>query len=419
MNDVLRVSLLFNENGEDELYVGRLALDTRGTGVFEYASDFIATKLRVDPYGRPPAPGVVRPANPRDTDNLPGVLADSLPDAWGRLLIERKLRAANLWKGLPSGFEQLGIIGRRGRGALVFEPATDGDEPAGFPIDLDALDDEAERALAGDDGKVIAELATLGGASGGARPKVNVALDDAGNALSTEGALPAGYTHWIVKLPSSADETRESSILEAAYARAARRAGIAVPRTRLIPSRAKKMPYYAIERFDREPDGSRRHMLSAAGALEIAWDVPNISYEGLFSLTRIITRKDGDVREMVRRMIFNVLAHNRDDHAKQHSFLMDRTGTWRLAPAYDLTFSQGPNGYHYAAVNGKGTDITRKDLLADAMQQSLSQADASALINEVAQAVRALPGIAAELGASKKAQNEVAQRTGEMLRTAA
>jgi len=98
---------------------------------------------------------------------------------------------------------------------------------------------------------------------------------------------------------------------------------------------------------------------------------------------------------------------------------MDRTGTWRLAAAYDLTFSQGPGGYHYATVNRKGTDITREDLLADVIQQSISKAAASALIDEVSQAVRALPAIAGELGASKKAQNDVAQLTGEMLRAAA
>lgn len=190
-------------------------------------------------------------------------------------------------------------------------------------IDLDRLDEDASRALAGEGGDVVRDLPALGKSSGGARPKVQVALDDAGHAVPTDGALPPGFSHWIVKLPSIG--ASQSTILEAAYAVAAACAGIAVPRTRLLPSRKACEPYYAIERFDRAPDGSRKHMLSAAGALEISWDIPKISYENLFALTRVVTHNEADVREMVRRMVFNVLAHNRDEHAKQHSFLMDRS----------------------------------------------------------------------------------------------
>jgi serine/threonine-protein kinase HipA len=393
MADVLSVLLHFSpERGEP---VGRLANDASGVALLEYAPSFIASGITLNPARPKPSIELVRSRNPRHTDALPGFIADSLPDAWGRLLVERRLG-----RRVKSGFELLEIVGARGRGALVYEPATAYGEEQVFSLNLDELAEAAGAVLAGAESSVVSKLAVLGGSSGGARPKVNVALDGEGNATVPRSKLPAGFTEWIVKFPSSADEVQDAGILEAAYAGAARNAGIDVPPTRLIASAAGRKSYYAIERFDRTPSGGRLHMLSAAGALEAQWDIPSVTYENLFRLTRLITRNDVDVREMFRRMVFNVLAHNRDDHAKQHSFLMRADGRWRLSPAYDLTFSRGPGGERYSAINGKGSNIRRSDLLAEADEQSISRNDALTIIERVAAAVRAIPDIARKLGTS-------------------
>jgi serine/threonine-protein kinase HipA len=400
VSDILSVSLQFS--AERVARVGRLANDALGIALLEYGPEFIASGLTLNPVRPKPSNELVRSGNPRDTENLPGFIADSLPDAWGRLLVERRLG-----RRVRAGFELLEIVGRRGRGALVYEPAKADDEERAFAVDFDELAAGAEAVLAGEAGNVISKLAVLGGSSGGARPKVNVALDGAGNAVVPCTPLPAGFTEWIVKFPSSADEIPDAGILEAAYARAAKNAGIDMPSTRLIDSPAGRPPYYAIERFDRTPSGGRLHMLSAAGALEADWSIPSVTYENLFRVTRLITRSDVDVREMFRRMVFNVLAHNRDDHAKQHSFLMRADGRWRLSPAYDLTFSRGPGGEHYAAVNGKGSEISRSDLLAEAGEQSISRSDAIAMIERVAAAVHEIPALARELGCSRATAREL------------
>jgi serine/threonine-protein kinase HipA len=254
--------------------------------------------------------------------------------------------------------------------------------------------------LDGNETEVLSELEALGGSSGGARPKVQVALDACGRARSGDEDLPDGFSHWIVKFHATVDRFADVGPLEAAYAEAARRAGIDMPATRLIPANAGP-GYFATERFDRAPDGRRLHMLSIAAMLDVDWVIPSIDYASLMNAVRRATRDERAVLEMFRRMVFNVLAHNRDDHTKQHALLSDHDGRWRLSPAYDLTFAAGPGNEHYLAVNGRGRDIARSDLLAVAAEQSISAKRANEVIDEVAAAVRSLPAIAKDFGVTR------------------
>ena len=187
-----------------------------------------------------------------------------------------------------------------------------------------------------------------------------------------------------------------------------------MPRTRLIPARSGP-GYFATERFDRAPHERRLHMLSIAGMLDADWSIPSLDYDSVIEAVRAATRDERAVREMFRRMVFNVLAHNRDDHAKQHALLLGPEGGWRLSPAFDLTFSAGPGNVHYLAVNGRGNDITRPDLLAVAKRQSIAIRRANATIDEVAAAVAALPSIARRLGVTRASLAEMKRASSEQL----
>jgi serine/threonine-protein kinase HipA len=397
----LRVSFAFSP--DRQIPVGRLALDGNAV-VFEYDPAF-GHGLALNPTWRR-APGLVWPRDPRAFDGLHGVFGDSLPDAWGRLLLERRLRHAGRSTTELTVLERLALVGREGRGALVYEPSRD-EASRLHELDLDQLAEQTRSILSGNTDDVLYEIEQLGGSSGGARPKVHVALDDAGRARADEGGdLPVGFTSWIVKFHGSVDRFDDIGPLEAAYAEAARVAGIEMPRTRLIP--AKSGPgYFATERFDRKAQGGRLHMLSVAGMLDVDWNLPSISYELLLDAVRGVTRDEQAVVQMFRRMVFNVLAGNRDDHTKQHAFLMDERGVWRLSPAFDLTLASGPGNEHYLTINGRGRDIERNDLLAAAQAQSINTRRAAEIIDEVATAVAKLPSIANDFGVSKTTAKEL------------
>jgi serine/threonine-protein kinase HipA len=410
MTEVLHVALRFSPT--ELVRVGRVALD-RNAAAFEYDPAFAASGSSLNPLFGRVAPGVLNPRNPRAFRGLHGVFADSLPDAWGQLLIDRQLRRNGVRIETLTTLDYLALMGDRGRGALVYEPlaAREADDAA---IDLAVLAREATELLEGADSDVLAELERLGGSSGGARPKVQVALDDAGRARSGEHDLPSGFTHWIVKFCASADPP-DIGPLEAAYAEAARRSGVEMPRTRLVVA-GSGPGYFATERFDRGPNGVRLHMLSIAGMLDADWTMPAIDYEGLLNAVRAATRDEQAVLQMFRRMVFNVAAVNRDDHMKQHALLAGRDGRWRLSPAFDLTLAYGRGGEHYLAVNGRGRDIGREDLLAVAAGPAISRRRAAEVIEDVAAAVAGLPAIAAHFGVSRQTRGDVERAVAEQLR---
>ena len=198
----------------------------------------------------------------------------------------------------------------------------------------------------------------MGGSPGGARPKVLIAINEAGRAV--QGDIPEGYAPWLVKF-ANRNDPEDIARVEQAYALMAGSAGVALPSTRLLPG-DRGRHNFAARRFDR--DGSkRRHVHSASGLLYADFHLPSLDYRDLIALAQMVTRDSRDCNAMFKLAVFNVLAHNRDDHARQFGFLMERDGTWRLAPAYDLTFARGPGGEHTTSVLGRGKDIARSHLL--------------------------------------------------------
>ena len=398
----VHVFLAFGPNRS--LPVGRLALD-RGRAVLEYTPAFIASGLSISPRLGAPAPGLIPAAEPRLFDGLHGIFADSLPDAWGRELIRRRAIARGIEPGSLTVLDQLAIVGHRGMGALVYEPAVAGDVVD--KIDLDALSRESMDVLTGrptDD--PLTTLEELGASSGGARPKILVAIDATGKLRAGTDTMPPGYDAWIVKFRAPRDRA-DVGPLEATYADMARAAGVNVAPTTLLASRIGQLGYFATKRFDRGAGGTRVHAVSVAGMFELQWEIASIDYNTLLNATRFVTRQQPDVEQMFRRMVFNVAAHNRDDHAKQHAFLMDEHGTWRLAPAYDLNFTPGPGGEHYLAVNGRGTGIARADVLAIAARQSVNASTAAAIIDDVLAAIDRFDHFAAAYDVSNESRTEI------------
>lgn len=387
---------------ERSLAVGRIALE-RGVGVLEYAPEFIASRLTINPLFEPPSRALVRAADPRTFGGLHGVFADSLPDAWGELLLRRRAAETDIDYVSLTVLDKLAAVGRRGMGALTYQPAF---PPAGdAPVDLDVLAGEASEVLDGRDSDVIAQLERLGGSSGGARPKVLVAMDAAGRVIAGIDRIPAGFDAWLVKFRSSVD-VRDIGPLEAAYAAMARAAGLDISDTKLISS-ARGPGYFATKRFDRTSRNGRLHMLSVAALLDTDWRVPSLDYADLLKTVRAVTRHEADVERMFRRMVFNVAAHNRDDHTKQHAFIMDQSGRWTLAPPYDLTFSAGPGGEHYLSVNGRGTDVSRAAIDTVAKRAAVAPPAVRAIVDGVTGAVSRFKDFARAHDVSRRTAAEV------------
>lgn len=399
-NAALDIDLIVSSS--ETVPAGRLALDRSGA-VFEYDRTFGDSGYQIDPLV-PPASGRILARAPRTFHGLHGILADSLPDAWGEELLRRRCRREGVDPNALSALDRLAIVGHRGMGALAYRPAVpdDGSEK----IDVDALASAATDVLEGGESDLLPELERLGGSSGGARPKILIALDAAGNARAGDDDIPDGYDGWLVKFRSSHD-VRDIGPLETAYAAMARSGGIDVPDHRLIPSSSGNIGYFASKRFDRAPGGVRRHVVSVAGVLDVDWTVPQIDYETVLRLVRRVTRSQAYVEEMLRRMIFNIVAHNRDDHAKQHAFIFDRARGWTLAPAYDLSFSSGPNGEHYLAVAGEARDVSGNAIRTIAESHGANRKRLAEITSDVLDAVERFGEFASAFEVSRQTRADV------------
>ena len=316
---------------------------------------------------------------------LHGVFADSLPDGWGLLLMDRALQQRAGWQSQEIGaLDRLAYIGARGMGALEYRPAIQEKE---LPVDwaeLQRMGMEAQLVLSGQAGDVLTALWLHGGSPGGARPKVVVALNpELRECHSSLEALQPGFSHWLVKFRSLHDPL-DTGATEYAYSCMARAAGLIVPRTTLLdvvldtPERI-----FAVERFDRAGN-YKIHILSLAGYAYANFREPSLDYDQLLGATMMITRDHQEVLKAFRLMVFNVLTHNQDDHAKNFSF-MYRDDRWFLSPAYDLTYStSGYQGQHSTSVNGSGLP-NRSDMLRLAKRHGIARSET--IIDEVRSAV--------------------------------
>lgn len=391
--------------GDEELVVGTLAEQERRI-YFEYDAGFLRSPLLISPFKLPPRPGLFEHTD-RDFAGVFGVFNDSLPDGWGLLLMDRQFRSQGADPRTLTPLDRLAYIGTRGMGALTYHPpAAEAEAEQDLGIELDALARQAERVLEGSTEEVLPALRIAGGSPGGARPKVLVGVRDDGRIISGTSALPAGYRHLLVKFGAKEDPP-DIGAVEAAYALMAESAGIAVPPTRLFETADGR--YFGAERFDRE--GNRRvHMHTLGGLLHASHRVPSMEYEGFLRATLMLTRDQRQVEEAFRRMVFNVLAHNRDDHVKNFSFLMGRDGSWRLAPAYDLVFSDGPGGQHTMAVAGEAVQPADGDMLRVAQACDVDLLRARRIIEGVRDSVQQWPGLARTMGVSAVTRGLIGKR---------
>lgn len=346
--------------------VGRLAIRDR-TIYFEYDDTFIRKGIEISPFRLPLQRGVIELPQ-RPFEGLAGVFSDSLPDGWGRLLFDRLLRSQGVLPASISPLDRLAHVGLSGMGALIYEPDNSPSDNQEV-IDLDHLASQTEEVLQGSSEEVLKELLALNGSSAGARPKALIAVsDDRKQIIHGAERLQQGFEPWLVKFPNTQD-SQDAGAIEYIYALMAKEAGVLMPDVHLFSSQ-KGAGYFAVKRFDR--DGSTRlHMHTASGLLHSDFRSPSLDYEDLLNLTGALTKDIREVEKMYRLAVFNVLAHNRDDHAKNFSFLMNETGTWKLAPAYDLTFSSGPNGEQSTMVMGEGRNSGIKDLVKLGLEAKL------------------------------------------------
>ena len=385
--------------------VGRLGYRDRVV-YLEYDGAFLTAGLELSPIRHTRTRGLIRPYDTSVFDGLHGVFHDSLPDGWGRLLVDRRARELDIEPATLTPLDRLACVGDQGIGALCYAPAANVWAATDPALDLDRLAADARRVLAGHVSDVISELGRLGGSPGGARPKALVAVNEQGDAVHGAEALASGFDHYLVKFRGT-DDPEDSAQIEQAYAVMARAAGVRMPKTRLIAGTGGRY-YFASRRFDR--DGAKRlHAHSASGLLYADFRLPSLDYRDLIALTRAVTRDRREGRAMFALATFNVLSHNRDDHARQFTFLMSRDGRWRLAPAYDLTFAPGPGGEHSTSVLGRGKDIDRERLLALARYADLKDAEAREIIGCVADAVADWDRFASSCDVSNGSRNRISK----------
>jgi serine/threonine-protein kinase HipA len=385
--------LLDGHSGQEPMRIGRMVWDaSRRTSLFEFDAGCIANRLDLSPIALPLKPGsFAAPIAP--FEGLFGLFADSMPDGWGWRLTDKRLIENNIDPSSLTSVDRLTLVGPDGMGALIYVP------DASFPKgqmegqSLEALEvaaDIVDRDIGNID---LARLDALNGGSAGARPKVMLHIDAHG---SYNNRPSAGSHAWVVKFASRLDPL-EIGAIEAAYAIMAKEAGVTMAETGFIPALAErkyqegKLGYFATKRFDRVgagPNAPRLHMHTAAGLLHADFRQPQIDYTTLLLLTRKITRSQDQVEQQFRRAMFNVLAGNRDDHAKNHAFLFDmELRIYHISPAYDLTPSSGVGGEHNLAVSGKGRGITPEDAIKLAESGGIRAARAKTIIDEVATAV--------------------------------
>lgn len=355
--------------------VGTLALTPDGLAAFAYDEAWLAEGFSISPFSLPLERRVFVPKL-HPFDGLFGVFADSLPDGWGRLLVDRLIAQQGADPYEVDQLNRLAIVGSSGMGALTYEPQTEFARPEQLE-DLDAIAQECAALLETGKTDDLDELFALGGSSGGARPKALVKIEG---------------EDWIVKFPSSYDAPNIGKV-EYRYSLAAGECGIAMPETRLFPSK-RCAGYFGAKRFDRVSDGKgkapcRVHMVSAGALLEASHRVPSLDYHHLMKLTLSITKSMTEVERLYRLMCFNVFFGNRDDHAKNFSYLYAAAkDRWLLSPAYDLTPNAGMSGEHATTVDGKGRSIEEADLVAVGVAAGLPQSRCV----EIARSIRDVVG---------------------------
>ncbi|MBK7244395.1 MAG: type II toxin-antitoxin system HipA family toxin [Saprospiraceae bacterium] len=384
-------------------WVGAVRWDeSQQLGYFQYDTKFIQKGWDLSPLKMPLSQGTQIYSFPElrigrnetlDTfKGLPGLLADALPDKYGNRLISTWLAQQGRTENSMNPVEKLCFIGTRGMGALEFEPATIKTSTRNFSLEFDGLVELAKKMLhdregflthlSKDEEKAMMEILKIGTSAGGARPKAVIAYNrKTGEIKSGQGIIPKGFEHWLLKLDGvSGEQFGESSgwgRVEYAYYLMAKDCKIEISECRLLEENGRA--HFMTKRFDR--DGNiKHHTQSLCGMQHYDFnDMYGYSYEQVFQTMRLLYLTYPEAEQMFRRMVFNVLATNFDDHTKNFSFILKKDDRWRLAPAYDLCFSFDPTNHwvnkQTLSINGKRLEITKEDLMTIAKNNNIKKGD--------------------------------------------
>lgn len=351
-----------------ERYVGTLAMTPDGKVAFSYDDEWLVNGFAISPFVLPLEKKVFIPEK-RYFNGLFGIFADSLPDAWGQLLLDRVLKEYKITEDITV-LDRLALVGTSGMGALEYEPDYIIIENEEID-DLDYLSKQCQKILKTEYSPDLDVLYKLGGGIGGARPKILTHIED---------------EDWIIKFLAGIDGPN-CGLREYIYSECARKCGIKMTETRLFPSKICD-GYFGTVRFDRIPyEGKMKkvHMATAAAILEADFMSPCLDYSVLMKLTHVLTRGNAeDMENMFRRACFNVFAHNRDDHAKNFTFLYNEDeDCWRLSPAYDITYSNTYYGEHTTSVDGNGKNPGEKELMNVGTGAGIKKSLCADIIDEI------------------------------------
>lgn len=380
--------------------VGAIAWDANnGLASFEYEPSFLSNNWDLSPVKMPISGAEKRVfsfAELRSTTTfkgLPGLLADVLPDKYGSSLINAWLASNGRPSDSMNPVELLCFIGSRGMGALEFEPVLPKTSNGATKIELSSLVQIAQEILTGrqqfktnlssDEAKALSDILKIGTSAGGARAKAVITFNpDTNEIRSGQADAPKGFTHWLIKFDGVSDQQLGTSSgygrVEMAYYLMAKEAEIEMTDCRLLEENDRA--HFMTKRFDREPMKGKLHVQSFCAIAHYDFnEITAFSYEQLFETMRSMLLPYTDAEQLYRRMVFNVMSRNCDDHTKNFSFIMDKIGQWKLAPAFDICHSYRPGSawvsQHSMSINGKRQNITRADLLLVAKKMNIKKAD--------------------------------------------
>jgi len=412
--------------------IGAVALSgSSGVASFQYEPSFLASGIALAPLMMPLAERVYSfPELQRRTfRGLPGLLADSLPDRFGNNLINAWLARQGRTPESFDAVERLCYTGQRGMGALEFRPAQGPSAQASGAIQIAELVALTSEILSQKQGlapslqepereETLQTILRVGTSAGGARAKALIAWNTTtGEVRSGQLEAPPGFDHWLLKFDGvSGNKDKELEdpqgygLVELAYSRMARAAGITMTDCRLFKENGRQ--HFMTRRFDRDDAGNKLHMQSLGALAHFDYNEPgSTSYEQAFQVMRQLQLPMRDLEEQYRRMVFNLVARNQDDHVKNIAFLMDRAGAWSLSPAFDITWSFNPTGdwtaNHQMSVNGKRDQFTRADLIAVGRSALLKRGRAEAIAAEVISAVHDWPLYAAEADVAEESSSQI------------
>ncbi len=418
--------------------IGTIVSDNDGKIKFSYDKDFSHSGIEIAPIQMPLSNNIYQYPNLVNTSfcGVPGLLADSLPDTFGNYLINEYLAMQGREDNSMNPVEKLLYIGSRGGGALEYKPAIQIDDYNG-ELDVNELTQLAEKVLnnrksidiSTKDEKAMKQLLQVSSSTGGSRAKAYIAWNESTNSIRS-GQINAGegYSYWLLKFDSVQENenqillpnNREYTKIEYAYYLMASKADINMSECRLYKDNG--CSHFITKRFDRTDDGKKMFMQSLAAIGHYDYEVPRTcSYEQMAIIMSKLSIPQVEKEQTFRRIVFNELSKNYDDHVKNIAFLMDKTGEWSISPAYDITFAFNRNNQyiskHQMLLNGKSENLTISDFIQCGSRFNLSSSTVQRIISEVAQVVNQWPSFAEKAGVSEERMNEIRRFHNEMINT--